>query len=82
MISIITAIHNGLAVNRLFLKSLKKNTRMPYELIIVDNHSTDGSAELFEEAGATVIRNPENHCYPESQNMGMEKATGDYFAFL
>lgn len=82
MISIITAIHNGLAVNRLFLKSLQKNTRVPYELIIVDNHSTDGSTELFEQAGATVIRNEENHCYPESQNMGMEVAQGEYFAFL
>ncbi len=82
MLSIITAIHNQLPVNRLFLESLQKNTELPYELIIVDNHSTDGSAELFEAAGATVIRNPENHCYPESQNMGMERATGQYFAFL
>jgi glycosyltransferase involved in cell wall biosynthesis len=81
-ISIITAVHNQLAVNQLFLQSLQKNTRSSYELIIVDNHSTDGSADFFEKAGATVIRNAENHCYPDSQNMGMAKATGDYFAFL
>jgi len=82
MISIITAVHNQLAVNRVFLDTLKKNTSLPYELIIVDNHSTDGSLELFEQAGATIIRNPQNHCYPDSQNMGMKVATGDYFAFL
>jgi len=82
MISIITAVHNQLAINRVFLDTLKKNTSSPYELIIVDNHSTDGSLELFEKAGATIIRNSENHCYPDSQNMGMAAAKGDYFAFL
>jgi len=82
MISIITAVHNQLAVNHVFLDTLQKNTSMPYELIIVDNHSTDGSIELFEKAGAIIIRNSENHCYPDSQNMGMAIANGDYFAFL
>lgn len=82
MISIITAVHNQLEFNKLFLRYLEKNTHFDYELIIVDNHSTDGSAELFEEHGATVIRNPENHCYPDSQNMGMKIAKYDYFAFL
>ncbi len=82
MISIITAIHNQLPVNRVFLETLTRNTVSPYELIIVDNHSTDGSTELFEQAGAIVIRNQENHCYPESQNMGMSAASGEFFAFL
>jgi len=82
MISIITAVHNQLEFNKLFLHSLRKNSCLPYELIIVDNHSTDGSAEFFEQEGCTVIRNPENHCYPESQNMGMKLAKYDYFAFL
>ncbi|RME80736.1 MAG: glycosyltransferase [Zetaproteobacteria bacterium] len=81
-ISIITAIHNGIEVNKLFLESLRKNSRLPYELIIVDNHSTDGSTELFEQAGAIVIRRQENHCYPESQNLGMRHASGEVLAFL
>lgn len=82
MISIITAVHNQIEFNKLFLRYLERNTHFDYELIIVDNHSTDGSADLFEQHGATVIRNPENHCYPESQNMGMKLAKYDYFAFL
>ncbi len=82
MISIITAIHNQLDFNKLFLTSLKKNSVLPYEVIIVDNHSTDGSADFFEDNGCTVIRNPSNHCYPESQNMGMKLAKYDYLAFL
>jgi len=81
-LSIITAIHNQLEVNKVFLRSLRKNTSVDYELIIVDNHSTDGSSELFAEAGAIVLRQGCNHCYPESQNIGMKHAKGKYLAFL
>jgi len=82
VISIITAVHNEIEFNKLFLYSLRKNTSLDYEVIIVDNHSTDGSAEYFESEGCTVIRNDVNHCYPESQNIGMRYAKGDFFIFL
>jgi glycosyltransferase involved in cell wall biosynthesis len=57
MISIITAVHNQLAMNKLFMQSLRKYSAMDFELIIIDNASTDGSADFFEAAGAKVIRN-------------------------
>lgn len=82
MISIITAIHNGLAVNELFLASLKKYTYHPYELIIIDNNSTDGSKEFFKKNGAVVIENKQNYSYPYCQNQGIEKAKYDIYAFL
>lgn len=82
MISIITAVHNQLPMNRLFIDSLRKNTVHPYELIIIDNNSTDGSRELFEEAGATVIRNDRNYSYPYCQNQGIAKAGYDVLAFF
>lgn len=81
-ISIITAIHNGLPSNRIFLDSLRENTHHNYELIIIDNASTDGSADFFEQHGAIVIRNKANFSYPYCQNQGIEKATGDYLFFL
>lgn len=82
MISIITAIHNGIEINKVFLSFLKKNTKNPFELIIIDNASTDGSAEFFEQNGAIVIKNKENFSYPVSQNRGIEKATTDDLFFL
>jgi glycosyltransferase involved in cell wall biosynthesis len=81
-ISIITAIHNGLAVNRIFFEYLKKYTYYPYELIIIDNLSTDGSREYFIGKGATVIVNKLNYSYPVSQNQGIDAAKGDYLFFL
>jgi GT2 family glycosyltransferase len=82
MISIITAIHNGLAFNRLFLESIRENSFHPYELIIIDNASSDGSAEYFEKQGCIVIRNKENFNYPHSQNQGIRIAKGDHLFFL
>ena len=82
MISVITAVHNHLAMNRVFLKHLKANTRSPFELIVIDNASNDGSADFFEQNGAIVLRNEENLSYPRSQNMGIERAKFQWFAFL
>ena len=82
MISIITAAHNQLPMNQLFVQHLKEATRHPYELIVIDNASTDGSANFFESIGATVIRNPVNYSYPHSQNQGVAKAQYDWLAFL
>ena len=80
--SIITAIRNQKDANELFLESLIKYSTLPYELIVIDNASTDGSAELFEKAGATVIRNTKNFSYPVSQNQGIKAAKSDLFFFL
>lgn len=82
MISIITAIHNGIEINKVFLSFLKKNTTNPFELIIIDNASTDGSADFFENNGAIVIRNKDNFSYPVSQNMGIKVAKTDNLFFL
>lgn len=81
-ISIITAIHNQIEYNKLFLELLEKNTFHTYELIIIDNASTDGSAELFAKHGAIVLKNSKNLCYACSQNQGLEKATSPIVAFL
>ncbi len=38
------------------LDTLKDQTRPPLEVLVVDDHSTDDTAELAQRAGATVIR--------------------------
>jgi glycosyltransferase involved in cell wall biosynthesis len=81
-LSIITAVHNQIEYNRLFLESLEKNTYHPYDLIIIDNASHDGSGPLFADHGATVLKNETNTCYACSQNQGLEVANTTYVAFL
>lgn len=82
MISIITAVYNQLPINRLFVASLERYSKLPYELIIIDNGSTDGSADFFRSKGAKVIQNEANYSYPYTQNQGIQAAKYDYFAFL
>lgn len=82
MISIITAIHNQLAANRIFFDKLRRYTSLPFELIIVDNASTDGSREFFESVGAQVIKNEGNYSYPHCQNQGIRAARYDVLGFL
>ena len=82
MISIITAIYNQLPVNKIFWEYLKKNTCQPFELIIIDNGSTDGSSDFFKSVGATVINNSANYSYPHSQNQGINISRFDWLAFL
>lgn len=84
MISIITAIYNQLEMNRFYLDTIRRNTRSEWELIVIDNGSTDGSAEFFESAGPNVrvIRNGANYSYPYCQNRGIKVACGDILAFL
>ena len=82
MLSIIVAVHNQLAMNRLFWQHLSANTEGAWELIVIDNGSSDASAAFFAAQGAKVIHNGGNYSYPYCQNRGIEAATGDTLAFL
>jgi len=82
MISIITAIHNQLPMNKLFYKYLVRYTKNKFELIIIDNASSDGSREFFESKGALIISNPTNYSYPYCQNQGIAVAKYEILIFL
>jgi GT2 family glycosyltransferase len=85
MISIITAIHNQLDMNRLFWEYLLKYTDNPFELIVIDNISTDGSREYFHTLPGDkvkMIENDANYSYPYCQNQGISLAQYDVMIFL
>lgn len=54
-----------------------------YEIILVDNASTDGSREFFENyPGIIYIYNKENLGFGKANNVGIEKSKGDYIFLL
>jgi N-acetylglucosaminyl-diphospho-decaprenol L-rhamnosyltransferase len=52
------------------------------QLIVIDNLSTDGSAEMAREAGAKVIAVARRSGYGECVNVGVTATEGDHFAVL
>lgn len=81
-LSIITAVHGQLPMNRIYVEELRRSTDHPWELIVVDNASTDGSREFFASQGAKVIANDGNYSYPRCQNQGLAEASGDLLCFF
>ncbi|HTQ28235.1 MAG TPA: glycosyltransferase family 2 protein, partial [Puia sp.] len=54
------------------------------EVIVVDNHSADGSPEYLQNRFSRVrfIFNPENLGYGRANNLGLKHASGRYILFL
>ena len=51
------------------------------ELIVCDNNSTDGTAEIARQAGAEVVFEPVNQI-SRARNTGAAQATGDWLLFV
>ena len=82
-LSVVIPVHNGRQNLRLCLEALAESIRLPDELIVVDDASTDGSAALAEKLGARVLRlpgPPRGAALP--RNRGAASASGDLLVFL
>jgi GT2 family glycosyltransferase len=67
------------------LKSLSPEVcRYPMEVIVVDNASSDGSAESVENRhpGVRVIRNTANLGFAKANNIGISKSSGRYLCLV
>ncbi len=74
-VSIIAVNYNGKEVTLALIKSLKRIDYQNYEIIIVDNKSTDGSQEALRKIkGITLIENNKNFGLAEGTNIGLREA--------
>src|SRR5690242_3972379 len=64
------------------LANLADQTRKFDEIIVVDNGSTDDSADVAERAGAKVIRLEQNLGFAAAVNRGIESTKADWVAIL
>ena len=57
------------------------NRRWPWEIIVCDNNSTDRTAQVATDAGATVVFEPANQI-SRARNRGAATASGDWLIFV
>lgn len=79
--SVIVAAHNGAATLQTCLTSLKKLNHPDYEVIVVDDGSTDTTASIAEAAGAKLVRG-EHRGLGAARNAGVAAASGEVVAFI
>lgn len=86
-VSIIIVTYNNIHLTQQCLESIKKYTAYPnYEIIVVDNASTDGTVNYLEsletKGEIRFIRNTENKGFSAANNQGIKASSGEYLVLL
>ena len=86
-VSVIIPVYNGERYIRDCLQSLLVQTLQNFELIVVDDASTDRSGEICASMAAAdsrirLVQLPENSGAGMARNRGMEAATGRFLTFV
>ena len=81
-LSVVIPVHNGGRDFERCLRRLRDSVGPEFELIVVDDGSTDGSAELARSFGARVLANPTPRGPASARNDGAKAATTDLVFFL
>jgi GT2 family glycosyltransferase len=84
VLSILVISYNTRAMTLDCLRTVVAETRTPYELIVLDNASADGSAEAIaaEFPEVRLIASPENLGFAEGNNVAARVARGEYLLLL
>jgi GT2 family glycosyltransferase len=86
--SVVVPCFNQLEFTRLCVPSLFAHTKQSWELIVVDNGSTDGTPQYLtgirdaSPVRVEIVTNPQNRGFPAACNQGIERARGDYIVLL
>lgn len=84
-ISIIIPLYNAKKFIKRAISSINISNNYKYEIIIIDDASTDDSLEIVKEIkdyNIKIITNSENKGVSYSRNLGIKIANGTYIAFL
>lgn len=86
MISVILPVHNGEKYLADAIKSVVDQTFADWELLVVDDGSTDSSASIADDFAhhdkRIKVFRVENGGVSYARNIGMDNASGDYISFL
>ncbi|RJP24073.1 MAG: glycosyltransferase family 2 protein [Candidatus Abyssobacteria bacterium SURF_5] len=83
-VSVIIPTYNGIKYIPACLDSLRSQSRVADEIIVVDDGSSDGTAALLAAAypEARLVRLKNNQGFAAAANKGISSSSGDYIALL
>lgn len=87
-VSLIIPVYNAEVTLPNTLRSITGQTFRDFEVIFIDDASTDGSPAVMEQFSANsdqpvrIIRQAENRGVAAARNCGLEAASGDWLAFV
>ncbi len=82
LVSLIIPLYNQLHYTQRCLESIVKHTSIPYEIILIDNASQDGTQEFVRTVKATVISNDINLGCARAWNQGVKASQGRLIGIL
>src|SRR5262245_35880859 len=89
LVSVVLVTYNNLALTKQSLESLNAPTTLypRYEVIVVDNASTDGTVAFLEKwqegrSDTRILLNADNRGFAAGNNQGLSVARGEYFVLL
>jgi glycosyltransferase involved in cell wall biosynthesis len=81
-LSVIIPVYNSAGELEECLRGLGQSEESAWEVIVVDDASTDDSAQVAEQSGATVVRLERNAGPAAARNAGAAVASGEILVFL
>ena len=86
MISVIVPVYNTVNYVRYCVESILSQTMKDFELILVDDGSSDGSEKICDEYSKNNLNvislHQKNKGVSAARNLGIEMASGDYIVFV
>ena len=85
MISVVVPVYNVKSYLKRCVESIRNQTYSDFEVILVDDGSTDGSSLICDEYKADsrfMIIHKENGGLSDARNVGIKRAKGDYILFV
>lgn len=80
-LSVIVLAWDNLVYTQQFVESVRRNTDVPYELVIVDNGSAWEAANYAAAAADRAVLNEDNLGFARGMNKGLATSNGPYVAF-
>lgn len=82
-VSILLVLYNQAPLTLLCLESIARHAPPPYEVVIVDNASSDDTGRMLEHVhNARIIRNTDNEGFVRAVNLGAGVSRGEYLLLL